>query len=187
MRFASLCLALVLSGCTRERPAVNVDLTLEELAAGWSGARGDPVCQEGGPRGEVIGLPGSRYCQWPIVRQGDVWGRVTGNQEPRTGLVLVNWERVVRDSAQWRAVVDSLDTAFSAAGLQSYACPEQGRRWQREGLGVQLTALPPDQLKRPRIAVMATSIPAALPSLFCPEAPILPAVRAPRVTRTRSA
>lgn len=183
----ALCSAL-LTGCTAEPSPDFAQTSLETLAAAWSAHRGDPICSDRGPRGEYLGpMPGAQFCQWPIVRRADLWSRVTGTQDGALGLTLITWERVTRDSAQLLAVTDSLERAFTAAGLRAYVCPGNGRRWQRAGLGVQLSALPPDQMQRPRLTVVATTMPAAIPRMFCPDAPELPSGGLRRTPRRRTA
>lgn len=181
MRYQRLCIlplafaSITALGCRGSEPAAPPQLSLEEIAAAWSGGRADPTCRPQGPRGEYLGpIPGAEHCQWPTVVRGKQFGTVTGNRDAIMGLGLITWERTVSDAAAVEALADSLAGVFTAWGLAEYPCPDGGRRWQRSRLGVQFTPVPPDASGRTRVMVSATSLPSSLPALTCPGAPTLP-------------
>lgn len=171
---APLLLPIALLACGGGEPAPPTTMSLGEIAAAWSGGRAAPICRTRGPRGEYLGpLPGAEHCEWPTVVRGEHRGTVTGFQDALTGLTLIMWERTVPDAAAATALADSLGAVFTAWGLEAYACPDGGRRWQRPRLGVQLTPAPPTGAGA-RVMVTATTIPSALHEVTCRGAPTLP-------------
>jgi hypothetical protein len=87
---------------------------------------------------------------------------------------MLTWERTLRDRDAVRRLADSLGGAFTSQGLTAYECLDDGRRWQRPDLGVELTPVPVGTDGQLKVLVVATIRPAALPSLFCPGAPAIP-------------
>ena len=185
VRLFALALALAAGvACSASEPSSQQPLALEELASGWSGGRADPTCRTTGPRGEYLGgTPGAEHCQWPTVVVGEQRSTVTGSRDAITGLGMLMWERTLRDRDAAERFADSLGSAFTRQGLTEYECPDDGRRWQRPDLGVQLTPVPVGTDGQLKVLVVATSRPAALPELLCPGAPKLqrqaPASRTP--------
>lgn len=167
-----------------EREAAPTQLTLEALAAEWSGGRHDPTCRNRGPRGEYLGSsPGAEYCQWPTVSRGAYWGTVSGSRDSLFGLTALTWERVVADSAAAATLADSLGVALIEHGLVAYTCPNAGHRWQTPGFGVQFDYYPAAAAGRPKVLVFATVIPSGLADLTCPGVPTLP-LETPRRRRS---
>jgi hypothetical protein len=158
---------VLLAGCgeaaTRQAP-----VTLEELAAGWSGGRTDPTCQNRGPRGEYLGdIPGREYCQWPTVARGAEWGTVGGHRTRTTGLSDIVWERRVRGEEAISRLADSLSKALVAQGLLERPCREGARRWEGGSLAVELNRSPRPGDSLSTIIVFASTIPGALSDIFC--------------------
>jgi hypothetical protein len=178
-----LALALVMVGvtaCGTRETAPQPEMTLEEIAAAWSGGRADPTCRSSGPRGEYLGpVPGAEHCQWPTVTRGAEWGTVTGLRDAVMGLTSLTWERSVPDTSAAARLADSLGTALTRHGLTAYLCPEGGHRWQQPGLGVQYVLGPLGADGRVRVTVFATTLTESLPELLCPGAPKLPAEGSP--------
>lgn len=171
---ASTLLPIAALACGGGEPAPSSPLTLGEIAAAWSGGRTDPTCRTHGPRGEHLGpLPGAEHCEWPTVVRGGHRGTVTGFQDALAGLTMITWERTIPDSTAASVLVDSLDAAFTAWGLQAYDCPDGGRRWQQPTLGIQLSPVPSTAAGM-RMMVVATTIPSALHEVTCRGAPTLP-------------
>lgn len=178
-------LVVAMLGCGDAEPAPPAQLSLGEIAAVWSGGRTDPTCRDRGPRGEYLGpIPGSEHCEWPTVVRGGHRGTVTGFRDAAAGLTMITWERRVPDADAAAALADSLGAAFTGWGLQSYACPDGGRRWQRPHLGIQLTPVPPTS-GGARVMVTATTFPSALHAVTCRGAPTLP-LESPRSAGPRA-
>lgn len=143
-----------------------------ELASAWSGGRSDPVCGNRGPRGEYLGpLPGAEHCQWPTVTRGREFGTVFATRDSANGWTGVTWERVFVDTARVQVMLDSLDASFVASGLFAHRCSTGGRRWQAPGLVVQTMPPTPRPAGGFVVSVIVTKWEAAVPTLFCPDAP----------------
>lgn len=166
-------------GCERTPERADADLSLEALGAAWSADRAAPECKSTGPRGEYLGGLGQQYCQWPTVAHPRELGIVSGTTAPELGFVALTWERGFDDPSRVLAVRDSLGDALTTAGLIAHECPADGRRWQRDGLAIQFSTLPPGASGRSRVIIQATTLPGALPSLLCPSAPPMKAALSP--------
>lgn len=172
-----LALLLTLSACGGAGDPTP--LTLEGLATSWSGGRSDPTCQPRGPRGEYLGvLPGIRHCQWPTVTRDSEFGTVTAIRDSLRGLSNITWERVLADTMRVAALIDSLERRFTRAGLSSHRCSTGGMRWQSDELIVQSVPAIARPAGGQLVMIFATTMPAAIPRLLCPDAPPLP-VRGP--------
>ena len=164
---------LLLTGSCRD-PEHLTPLTIDSLAAAWSGGRTDPTCQNRGPRGEFLGTePGAEYCQWPTLVQGRVWGTVGAYRDHVNGDLHMLWERVfLTDTARSR-VVDSLSRSLRAHGLEERPCRDRGYRWESGTFTVDLS-----RHARPDGSLMLT--------VFVAPGPLLGNTLCERLSRPRS-
>jgi hypothetical protein len=137
-------------------------LSVESLAAGWSGGRTDPVCQIRGPRGEFLGTePGAEYCQWPTLVQGRIWGTVGAYRDSANGYKYMRWERVFMTDTARARVIDSLSQEFRARGLQERPCGDRGHRWESRDFTIELT-----RVTRPDGSLMVSVFAAPIAGLY---------------------
>lgn len=115
-----LVLAATLACSEKSEPPAQAPLTLEDIAAAWSGGRTDAACRPHGPRGEYL-VPGDEHCQWPTVSRGAQWSTVSGSRGSVLGLSSLTWERTVPDVAAALQLADSLGAALTERGLTAYA------------------------------------------------------------------
>jgi hypothetical protein len=156
-----------LAAC-REPATRSARKSLEELAAGWSGGRANPTCRNRGPIGEYLGTtPGAEYCQWPTLVRGAEWGTVGGQRDSIFGMTMITWQRKFRSAAGANWLIDSLGKEFRAQGFREWPCPNGGRRWETNQLGVLIERLVP-KTGTEVLTVFATTMPQALPEKFCP-------------------
>jgi hypothetical protein len=149
-----------------------------EMAQSWSGLRLHPHCQSSGPRGEYLGVAGSRYCEWPARAGSAGRERLSVSFNELGGPALLTWERKMFDVADARRLSDSLGAALVKRGLVMRNCPggdvpagkASGSVWEGGNLLVMLNRIDP-AAGAPTISVMATDAPAAFPTVLCPKNP----------------
>ncbi len=177
-RTLMLLLVSALLACEPKQEATP--LTAVGLAAALSGGRTDPVCRNRGPRGEYLGpVPGAEHCQWPTVTRGAEFSTVTATRDSILGWTSLTYERVFSDTARVRVALDSLDDAFTAQGLVAHRCVGGGLRWYSPSLVVQTMPAMPRPAGGHVMMLYASGLPAAIPSLFCPDAPPVTTPRDP--------
>ena len=148
--------------------------TLRQLATGWSGGQTRSRCQDEGPKGEYLGLPGEQYCVWPAPAGISVSGEVSAHRALGK-LLFLHWTRPTAGRADANRLVDSLDRAFTSRGLHARECPSgevpaghlEVTRWEAPTLIVELSLITPAQ-GAPRLSVMAGDDPRAVPDVMCP-------------------
>lgn len=164
---------LIVVGCDTVPPATELDLM--QLGAAWSGGRTDLTCRPEGLRANLVdSVMANETCEWPTVKRGTESGKVTGSRDAISGLQMLTWNRVLRDTAALHALRDSLARAFVAQGLTEYQCDTVDRRWQNDTFGVQLIVGLPQSNGQPQVVIFATKMPWALLPISCPVAPQIP-------------
>ena len=89
--------------------------------------------------------------------------------------MLLQWNRPTTGEADADRLVDSLSKALTSHGLHVRACPSgdvpavhlERRQWEAPSLIVQLARITPPQ-GAPRLMVLATDMPRAMPDIMCP-------------------
>jgi hypothetical protein len=160
--------------------------TLDSLAAAWSAGLSTPDCAPSLSRDRIAQALSTEECVWPRIAYRGGSAQVTGTRYRRTGLASLSWALQMRTRDAALALRDSLGREFRKRGLAEYSCLNEGRRWQRPGLGVEffVGVVFPDSLLR--VGVMATPITDAIPAIMCPDVPKLPG-RRPSPTPRRAA
>lgn len=170
-------MSLTLLGGAQALAAQAAPPSLESLAAAWSAGHARPTCTPAPQRDPVTRALGTEQCTWPRIKYAGGSAQVTGTQHRSIGLTIVTWELRVATRASALALRDSLSRALRHLGLREYKCLDEGRRWQQPGLGVELEigVVHPDGLLW--MGVTATPLTEAIPTIFCPDAPVLPSRR----------
>lgn len=147
--------------------------TLRQLAVAWSGGRTKPRCQDRGPNGEYLGPMGNHYCVWSSATSaaGEVGAHTTAKGRP----TLLQWNRPTAGAPDADRLVDSLRKELASHGLVARECPSGESpaghielvEWDAPTLLIQLSRITPSG-GTPRLMVMATDMPQAVPDFMCP-------------------
>lgn len=174
-RSCSLAIALlILVGATAEVPAQETLPSLDSLAAAWSGSGSAPSCTPSLGGDPVMRALGSEECVWSRTAYHGGWAQVTGTRYAQTGLASISWALQMKSREDALVLRDSLGQELRKRGLAEYPCVNEGRRWQRPGLGVEfyIGVVFPDSLLH--VGVVATPLTDAIPDIMCPDVPKLP-------------
>lgn len=162
------------SAATDSATAATQVPTLRQLATTWSGGQTRPRCQNQGPNGAYLGLPGERYCVWTAPAGTSARGEVAAHTAFGR-LLFLQWTRPTAGKADADRLVDSLGTALTSRGLSARTCPSgdvpaghvEITRWEAPTLIVELSRITPAQ-GAPRLSVLAADDPKAVPDVMCP-------------------
>ena len=145
-----------------------------QLATSWSGGQDQPRCQSRGPRGEVLALPGARYCVWEPSQGSQARGTVSGQVNAAGEPTILTWEVRTESAAEADEIVDSLGTALRAHGLESRHCigrvvpagQLEMTLWEAPTLLVHISRITPSS-GAPRLGIVAVDDARAMPAVAC--------------------
>lgn len=149
--------------------------TLRQLATAWSGGRTQPKCGHHGPNGEYPGPMGDQYCVWSTAAESPAGDEVGASATKSGHLLLLQWDRPTKGKADADRLVDSLRTALRSHNVIARDCPSgdvpaghvELVEWNAPTLLIQLSRITPPA-GAPRLTVMATDEPSAVPDVLCP-------------------
>lgn len=160
-------LAIVaLPACSKPAGPTRLE-SLEQLASLWSHGRAEHTCQRLGPIGEYLG-PGRDYCQWLTAVQGRAYSTVGIFRDSSVGFTHLRWERTLRDPADHRRVVDSLNAALLTQDFVAWDCPKGGRYWEGKRFTVRLLSTSSDNPYRQIVVFVFTNAARPTDDPFCP-------------------